>query len=652
MRRVLKRASRPRTLRDALLVAVAAAAAALALLAYGSSAFAGLERLTINTRFHVRGPTGPAHGIVIVALDQRSLQALDVRPPVPRGIWAQVIDRVRAGKPRLLALDVQFVGRTDPSEDRALLEAISRARPLVQAVPDTGAGAAALPAGARARTGAFPASVGVDPDPDNILRRMLYRQVALKTLPVRAAEVLRGRRVSAEEFPGNHAWIDFHGPPGTFPAYAVSDVLNGRVPGSAFAGRTVLVGVTAPVVKDVFVTAASTNPMSGVEVHANALATTLDGVPLRSAGDGTNVILLLAMAALPPLLTRRLPALYMLAASVGVLLLLLVGVQLAFDSGRIVSVLYPALALVLAVLGSVAVDALVERRRRQALEKAMGPYLKPRDPPAFFISYRRDESGVVANVLKDKLAARFGDSTVFMDTSSIRPGQEFPKRIDDAIKGCSAMFVLIGPFWLARGDDGDRRIDDPRDWVRLEIERGLQRDDAALVPVLLQGALMPAGSALPETIRALAERNAVVIRAERYAAEFDELVSTIEDGLIQDFVSRARPALDLVVGREDGERRHPVDAELTIGSAADADVSVHGEGVSPRHAKVWPVLGGVMIEDLGSAAGTSVDGRRVDDPVRIDGAASIGIGSATVAVAPRGLAAQAHLREAGRSGPG
>ena len=97
------------------------------------------------------------------------------------------------------------------------------------------------------------------------------------------------------------------------------------------------------------------------------------------------------------------------------------------------------------------------------------------------------------------LVARFGDKSVFMDESAIQPGQEFPQEIREAILGCRAMLVIIGPYWLAAGEaaSGTRRLDDPADWVRQEVEAGLARPEAAVIPVLTDGAKMPNKSHLP-----------------------------------------------------------------------------------------------------------------------------------------------------------
>jgi TIR domain len=225
----------------------------------------------------------------------------------------------------------------------------------------------------------------------------------------------------------------------------------------------------------------------------------------------------------------------MILASLGVFALLLAGAQLAFESGWIVPVLAPTLALALSAVGSTAADAFLERRRRSALQAALGRLLPPPSPRAFFISYRREESAWPARMLRDELVKRFGTSSVFLDTTSLRAGQEWPQRIQDALRSCSVMLVLISPSWLVRDSaDGAPRIHDPRDWVRREIETVLRRPDAIVVPVLLDDAAMPGSGDLPESLRALADQQAVALNANSLAADLDALIESIEAGRIHD----------------------------------------------------------------------------------------------------------------------
>jgi hypothetical protein len=400
---------------------------------------------------------------------------------------------------------------------------------MVLATHEGSQGPITVPAGVTGAPGAKPASAAIEKDTDNVLRRMLYAPVDLETLAVRAAEMFDNQSVNEADFPGNHAWIDFRGPPGTFARYSFSDVMAGAVPASVFTGRAVLIGVTDPVGEDMFVTSISPVPMPGVEVHANALRTILAGFPLKSAGAPADIALILTLIAVPAAIGARKSGLVTLAGSVGLLVVYLAGVQLAFNAGWIVAVSYPIVGLAITTAGMIAVDAYIERRQRKALEKALGDLLPPQAPHAFFISYRRSQNTWQARDIRRELARRYGDASVFMDTSSIEFGEAFPDQIANAIRGCSVMLVVIGPQWL-EPVAGARRIDDPNDWVRREIEAGLQRQEAVVVPTLVDGARAPAHEELREPIKGLAALHAVAITGDDLAADIDTLVSSIERG--------------------------------------------------------------------------------------------------------------------------
>src|SRR5262245_36149966 len=88
-----------------------------------------------------------------------------------------------------------------------------------------------------------------------------------------------------------------------------------------------------------------------------------------------------------------------------------------------------------------------------------------------FISYRRSESLVYAQLVHDRLVPGFGAENVFLDTAKILPGEPFPSRIEEEIRAADDVLLLIGPTWLSiTGDDGQQRLADPADWVRREIE--------------------------------------------------------------------------------------------------------------------------------------------------------------------------------------
>src|SRR5947209_9840580 len=313
------------TLRDTLVAGVAAVVAVLVLVLYGVSALASLERASIDTRFSVRGAQSPGADIVIVAIDQKTLTALNVQPPIPRADYAHVLDRIHAAAPRLVAIDTQFIGRSQPADDQALLGAIARDGPVLLATHEGDQGPIPVPAGVgNDAPGVITASAAIDTDPDGVLRRMLFAPVHLPTFAVRAAELI-GHPVT----PFSHQWIDYRGPPRTFPQYSFIDVMTGAVAPTAFTGKTVLIGTTDPV-KDVFVTAISPQPVPGVEVQANALWTLLADVPLKSAATLVDLILILFVIAIPAVIGARYPALYSLGAALGTCVIFLVGAQLAF----------------------------------------------------------------------------------------------------------------------------------------------------------------------------------------------------------------------------------------------------------------------------------------------------------------------------------
>ena len=514
--------------RDALAATVGGLVAVFVLTLYASGVLNNLERQSVDTRFSWRGDQPPGSQIVIVAIDQTTLTTLGTRPPLPRSDYAKVLDRVHAASPRVIGIDTQFIGRSDTTEDNALLAAIARDGPVLLATHDGPQGPIPVPAGVVDAPGVVLGSAAIDKDPDGVLRRMLYTPVGLKTLAVRAAEMFGNRPANAGDFPENHAWIDFRGPPGTFPRYSFADVLSDKVPASSFAGKAVLIGVTDPV-NDVFVTSISSVPMPAVEINANALWTVLAGLPLKSVGAPVDVALILALIGIPVAVGARKSGLFTLASSAVLLALFIAIAQLAFNAGWIVTVVYPIVGLVVTTAGMIGVDAYVGRRQLADLQRVLGDLFPPQKPPAFFISYRRSQNTWQARDIRKELARRFGESRVFMDTSSIDYGESFPDRIASAIRGCGVILGLIGPHWL-EPTAGSRRIDDPNDWVRRELEAALQRQEALVIPVLLDGASAPGPADLPESIQALATLHAVVIVGEDLATDIDNLLKSIERG--------------------------------------------------------------------------------------------------------------------------
>ena len=146
---------------------------------------------------------------------------------------------------------------------------------------------------------------------------------------------------------------------------------------------------------------------------------------------------------------------------------------------------------------------------------------------AIFISYRRDDSEGQAGRLYDDLSRTFGDSSVFMDVTAIEPGLDFRKVIDHNVASCGVLLAVIGPGWLdAKDESGQRRLDNPVDFVRLETASALKRD-IPVVPVLVRGARMPRADQLPPDLGELAYRNGLELTHARWDSDVEVLVKAL-----------------------------------------------------------------------------------------------------------------------------
>jgi hypothetical protein len=144
-----------------------------------------------------------------------------------------------------------------------------------------------------------------------------------------------------------------------------------------------------------------------------------------------------------------------------------------------------------------------------------------------FISYRRRETAGHAGRLYDRLAEHYGDERVFMDLG-MEPGLDFVEQIDEAVTHCEALLSLIGAQWLDMRDaQGRRRLDDPHDFARLEVETALARD-VRVIPVLLQDAKMPEPEDLPASLAPLARRHAIEISDERWDYDVGRLIEVLD----------------------------------------------------------------------------------------------------------------------------
>jgi hypothetical protein len=132
-----------------------------------------------------------------------------------------------------------------------------------------------------------------------------------------------------------------------------------------------------------------------------------------------------------------------------------------------------------------------------------------------FISYRRDDSSAWAGRLSDNLSRHFISKQIFIDVN-LEPGIDF---VEASVGSCDALIAVIGKRWLTSSDEeGKRRLDNPEDFVRLEIATALKRN-IRVIPVLVDGALMPRSGDLPDNLKLLVRRNALDVSHNRFIAD-------------------------------------------------------------------------------------------------------------------------------------
>jgi tetratricopeptide (TPR) repeat protein len=148
-----------------------------------------------------------------------------------------------------------------------------------------------------------------------------------------------------------------------------------------------------------------------------------------------------------------------------------------------------------------------------------------------FINYRRDDSIGMAGRLHDRLAHTFGRARLFMDVDHIPAGTDFVAHLNSQVAECEVILVVIGPNWLGvKDENGGRRLDDPDDFVAIEIAGALARD-IRVIPVLVDGARMPKASELPDSLKPLARRHAVDVRHAHFGHDAEALVARMREVL-------------------------------------------------------------------------------------------------------------------------
>jgi hypothetical protein len=178
-----------------------------------------------------------------------------------------------------------------------------------------------------------------------------------------------------------------------------------------------------------------------------------------------------------------------------------------------------------------------------------------------FISYRRKDNRHVTERVYDRLVSRFGRESIFKDVDAIPLGTDFRQVLERAVAKSDVQLVIIGQHWLTATDEfGRRRLDDEQDFVRVEIETALARR-ILVIPLLVDGADMPAAAELPAALREVAFRNGTVVRTDPdFHRDMDRLVRALEtiDRLRAITCADVRPLVSELV------RLHPADVVVRL----------------------------------------------------------------------------------------
>ena len=378
----MNRARRSR-LQVALFLGVGLAATGLGLVCFGTNLFRSLELNSVDVRFSIRGTEPTPQNISVVAIDDDTFSFFNtrgerIRWPFPRSYFATVIKQLEKDGAKVIAYDVQFTEETEVAEDTALVEAVAQAGNLVLATTEVGPGGSTnvfgsdevvRDVGARVGNGNFPV------DPGGVIRRVGYEVDDLKSFALVAAERARGKPITKEDFGDRDStWIDYLGPAETFETTSFATVWRNRFRKGKFRGDIVVVGPSATNLQDIHPTSTS-EAMSGAEVQANVISTALRGFPLRSVPSSITLALIVLLGMLAPLVSLRLSLLWTLAIALAAALVFLVGTQIAFETGIVLSFVYPFGTLLVSSVGSIAAHYLLAAFERERVRDVFSRFV-------------------------------------------------------------------------------------------------------------------------------------------------------------------------------------------------------------------------------------------------------------------------------------
>ena len=483
---------RTRRLRAVMLLGTALAVAVLGLGFEAVDVLRKAEYTTVDRRFEIRGERQPGP-VVMVAIEDKTFDELNMQWPFNRNLHARVIRRLARAGARVIVYDVQFTEESaDPDADTRLIEATRAAGNVVLAtteIADDGSTRIFGGGEVLAYSRAIPANGNAVNDSDGRIRRAPFRAQNLDSLSTAALRVAHGRDFTTP--PGDTAWIDYAGPARSVPYLSFVDVLRGKVPASAVRGKYVVVGVSAPSLQDRHSTSTTgSGLMPGPEIWAHAIATGQRGFPLDMVPAWLDSLLLLVLAVAAPLAALRMRTGLALALAGVLLAAFLVAAQLAFDSEQaILAVATPVLAAIVAITATAAIHGVTVAFERANTRDAFARFV----PESVVDQVLEDAEGVRLGGVRGEATVMFSDLRGFTSfAETLEPEQviaalnRYLTAMSDAILGHGGTLVaymgdgIMAVFGapLKQEDHADRALAAARDMLeRLEGFNRSLRDE-------------------------------------------------------------------------------------------------------------------------------------------------------------------------------
>ena len=195
-----------------------------------------------------------------------------------------------------------------------------------------------------------------------------------------------------------------------------------------------------------------------------------------------------------------------------------------------------------------------------------------------FINYRRGDDPGFTQALYSRLEQAFPPERLFMDVDNIAPGLDFVQVLNEQVARCDVLIAVIGKNWLAADESGQRRLDNPEDFVRIEIELALSQKKR-VIPVLVNDATMPRSTELPEALKPFARCHAVRLTHERFRADTQSLVKALEKVLAETEAARRDEAEH---ARRAEKARAKDEAERLRRERREQSRKVQGEKIDAR----------------------------------------------------------------------